>query len=266
MNEVREVKDKNYLLEKEVLFGDMKKALIQNFNKSGFIFGMVFTLIFYSLLIMLSIYMLSFVLDYIDIQNNIIFQIEKIILLLFLLFGIFIGVWTVIRNVVSTIRNVPIPIIQERSTIMAVMFIFVLVFYGDMAVWCILKHNDILSPFINFNLIILVNGMLFIIGMINEKNRIKRLKVDKSKATTWKLIIIFSIIAVIVENVVTEMMGTTNLILMAGIISQPLLLFAGKILMLRIERKKFLRENNLNLLVVRNEMLGINQNEENISY
>ena len=75
MNEVREVKDKNYLLEKEVLFGDMKKALIQNFNKSGFIFGMVFTLIFYSLLIMLSIYMLSLVLDYIFIQKNIIFEI-----------------------------------------------------------------------------------------------------------------------------------------------------------------------------------------------
>ena len=70
MNEVREVKDKNYLLEKEVLFGDMKKLLIKNFNKFSFVIGQIFLIVFLVLFIVVNMVSFSIVSNYMDIKNN----------------------------------------------------------------------------------------------------------------------------------------------------------------------------------------------------
>lgn len=257
--------NKNLTLEKEVLFGDMKNHPQPYPTKKNFISPQVSMLIMTVVFGIFGIYTFLEAINYVEIKDNVIFNVEKNIIFIFLIICMLFSFFASIKNIISVNNNVPIPIIQEKSHPLYVVLLGYMVFVADVLFWGSLKNLQIFNPFLNLNLILFLSILSFIFGMLTEKNRIKKLKINKSKPAT----ISFAALTFVVYgyiHFIGKISGWSNVYVIVGLVSQFILLYAGQLVMLRRERKKFLRENNLNLLDVRNEMLGINQNEENISY
>ena len=258
--------NKSLTLEKEVLFGDIKKNPKPNPTKKNVISAAVFSLILTLVFEIIGIYFFSEAIDYVEIKDNVIFNIEKYIIYLFLIICLLFTFFASIKSIISVNNNVPIPIIQEKSYPLLVLLLGSMVFTMDVLFWGSLKNLHILDPFLNLNLILFLGLLSFIFGMLIEKNRIKKLKIDKSKPATFGYAVGITFVISGYVRFTSKLYGWSTIYIIIGLIEQCLLLYAGQLVMLRRERKKFLRENNLNLLDVRNEMLGINQNEENVSY
>ncbi len=261
------VNDKSYSVEKEVLFGDFRK--FKTLTKKQFINGLILNVIFFVIFGTFTLFVTLSTMNYVDFGGNIFFDIEKVIILLLLIISILIGVIFPIRNIILTNKNVPIPIIQEQSTAIPVIALSMLVFIIDMCDVDALKRLDIFIPELNLILLLSLGILFFVIGMMVEKNRINKLKIDNSRIATVTTIssmagITFAMYGYI--KFTATYIGYEHLMVILGFLTQSLFLVLGKVVMLRIERKKFLDRHNLDLIDVRNEMLGINQNEENISY
>ena len=261
--------NKNLTLEKEVLFGDFRKS--KSLTKKEFINVMITNVIFLALFGALTLFDSLLTMNYVGFGGNIFFDIEKIIILLLIVAAILIGISIAIRNIKMTNKNVPIPIIQEQSTstLQVGITLSMLVFLVDMNAVYALKRVNVFIPEINLILLLLLGVVFFVIAMVVEKNRINKLKINNSKIVTTITISFMAVTTFAMYGYVkftAAYIGYDFLAIIMGILSPFLFVILGKNVMLRRERKRFLRENNLNLLDVRNEMLGINQNEENISY